>query len=93
MTGQTYYAYQVMENASGAPLQETFDLNSGGHTLVALTGGQTLTSLGNDKMTGSATGSTTFVLNPIYGADTITNLTSARQGIHVVLRIREFLRP
>jgi hypothetical protein len=27
-------------------------------------------------MTGSATGSTAFVLNPIYGADTITNLTS-----------------
>lgn len=28
-------------------------------------------------MTGSSTGSTTFLLNAIYGADTITNLTSA----------------
>ena len=56
-------------------LQETFDLNSGGHALVALTGGQTLTSQGDDKMTGS--GATTFVFNAVYGADTIANLTSA----------------
>ena len=28
-------------------------------------------------MTGSATGSTTFVLNAVYGADTIANLTSS----------------
>ena len=57
--------------------EETFDLNSGGHSLIALAAGQTLTSLGDDKMTGSATGATTFVLNAVYGADTITNLTSA----------------
>ena len=75
VTGATYYSYQVEDNPSGAGLQETFDLNSGGHSLVALTGGQTLTSLGDDKMTGSATGTTTFVLDAIYGADTITNLT------------------
>ena len=75
VTGEPYNAYQVEDNASGAALQETLDLNSGGHDLTALTGGQTLTSLGDDKMTGSATGSTTFVLNAMYGADTITNLT------------------
>jgi hypothetical protein len=45
--------------------------------LIALTGGQTLTSLGEDVMTGSATGSTTFMLNAIYGADTIANLTGS----------------
>ena len=46
--------------------------------MIALASGQTLTSLGDDKMTGSsATGSTTFVLNAIYGADTITNLTNS----------------
>jgi hypothetical protein len=77
VTGQTYYAYQVTDDASGNGLQETFDLNGGGHTLIALTGGQTLTSLGNDKMTGSSTGSTTFALDAIYGADVITNFTSA----------------
>jgi hypothetical protein len=77
VTGQTYNAYQVTDSASGAALQETFDLDSGGHTLIALTGGQTLTSLGDDKMTGSSTGSTTFALNAIYGADVITNFTSA----------------
>jgi hypothetical protein len=75
VTGQTYYAYQVTDDANGNGLQETFDLNGGGHTLIALTGGQTLTSLGNDKMTGD--GATTFALNAIYGADVITNFTSA----------------
>ena len=77
VAGQTYSAYQVKEGASGDPLTETFDLNSGGHTLVALASGQVLTSLGDDRMTGSSTGSTTFVFNAVYGADTITNLTSA----------------
>jgi hypothetical protein len=77
VTGATYNSYQVEDNASGAGLQETLDLNSGGHRLIALTSGQTLTSLGDDVMTGSATGSTTFVLNAIYGADTITNLTGS----------------
>jgi T5SS/PEP-CTERM-associated repeat protein len=77
VTGQTYNAYQVTDDASGNPLAETFDLNSGGHSLFALASGQTLTSLGNDKMTGSSTGSTTFALNAIYGADVIANFTAA----------------
>ena len=79
VTGQTYNAYQVMENASGDPLQETFDLNSGGHTLIALAGGQTLTSLGEDKMTGD--GATTFVLNAIYGADIDHQLHERRHDL------------
>ncbi len=77
VSGQPYTAYQVMDDAGGQALQETLDLASGGHDLIALTAGQTLTSLGNDAMTGSASGATTFVLNAIYGHDTITNLTSA----------------
>ena len=54
VAGQTYNAYQVTEDANGKALQETFDLDSGGHTQMALAAGQTLTSLGDDKMTGSA---------------------------------------
>ena len=77
VSGQPYTAYQVMDNAAGAALQETLDLASGGHDLIALASGQTLTSLGNDTMTGSASGATTFVLKAIYGQDTITNLTAA----------------
>ena len=65
VTGATYNAYQVTETAAGGGLSEVFDLNSGGHTQIALASGQTLTSQGNDKFTGSSTGSTTFVLNPI----------------------------
>jgi hypothetical protein len=77
VTGQPYYADQVEVTPGGAGLQETQDLNSGGHDLIAMASGQTLTSLGDDTMTGSATGATTFVFNAIYGADTIANFTSA----------------
>ena len=77
VNGQPYYAYQVEETPGGAGLQETLDLNNGGHDLIGLASGQTLTSLGDDVMTGSATGSTTFVLDAIYGHDTIANLTSS----------------
>jgi hypothetical protein len=75
VTGESYYSYQVEDNTSGAMLQETQDLNSGGHDLIAKASGQTLTSLGDDTMTGD--GSTTFVLNAVYGADTIANLTGS----------------
>jgi hypothetical protein len=77
VTGASYYSYQVEDNPSGAMLQETLDLNSGGHDLIATASGQTLTSLGDDTMVGSATGSTTFVLDAVYGADTIANLTDS----------------
>ena len=88
-----YYAYQVEDNPSGAGLQETLDLNSGGHDLIAMASGQTLTSLGDDMMTGSATGSTTFVLNAVYGADTIANLTSSDIVSMPDLGVRELHRP
>ena len=77
VTGASYNSDQVEDNPSGAELQETLDLNSGGHDLIAMASGQTLTSLGDDTMIGSTTGSTTFVLNAVYGADTIANLTSS----------------
>jgi hypothetical protein len=75
VTGASYASYQVEENASDVALQETVDLNSGGHDLIALASGQTLTSLGDDRMTGN--GGTTFVLDAVYGADTIANLTGS----------------
>ena len=68
---QADFLARVTFDASGKPLQETFDLNSGGHAKVALAPGQTLTSLGNDKMTGSATGATTFRFDGVYGAGAI----------------------
>ena len=71
VTGQNYYADQIVTDGSWVSQQEIFDLNSGGHALDALVGGQTLTGLGDDTMTGF--GATTFLLNPIYGADTIAN--------------------
>ena len=77
VTGQPYYADQVEVTPGGAGLQETLDLNSGGHDLMGDGERETLTSLGDDTMTGSATGSTTFVLDAVYGADTIANLTGS----------------
>ena len=78
VTGASYNSYQVEDNASGAALQETFDLNSGGHALIALASGQTLTSLGDDTDDRQRDGmTTTFVLNAVYGADTIANLTNS----------------
>ena len=77
VTGATYNAYQVEDNASGTGVQETLDLNNGGHTLYALVSGQTLTSQGDDTMVGSSAGATTFLFDGIYGHDTIANFTSA----------------
>jgi T5SS/PEP-CTERM-associated repeat protein len=77
VTGASFNAYQVEDNASGTGLQETLDLNNGGHTLYALVAGQTLTSQGDDTMVGSDAGATTFVFDAIYGHDTIANFTTA----------------
>jgi hypothetical protein len=77
VTGQTYYAYQMTENASGTGVQVTADLNNGGHKIQALVSGQTLSSVGDDLMIGSSSGATTFLFNPIYGADEISNFTTA----------------
>ena len=85
VTGETYHAYQVVTDATGTAQQMIIDLNSGGHALNALVGGQILTSLGNDTMTGS--GATTFALDPVYGADTITNFGA---GDTVSLSAQEF---
>jgi hypothetical protein len=86
--GASAYAYQVEENPSGTVvLQTAYDLNNGGHAIVAGAAGQTLVSQGDDRMTGSATGATSFVFNGIYGADTITNFTSAD---HVSMPSSEF---
>ena len=85
VTSQNYYADQIVTDGSWVSQQEIFDLNSGGHALDALVGGQTLTSLGEDTMTGS--GATTFALNPIYGADTITNFVA---GDTVSLSAQEY---
>ena len=85
VTGANYYAYQQTDNASGVLMQETVDYNSGVHTIQAFVGGQTLTSLGNDGMTGS--GATNFVLNAPYGPETITNFAA---GDTISLPLAEF---
>jgi hypothetical protein len=79
ISGQSYFAYQVEDNAAGAAQQETLDLNSGGHETYALTNNQTLVSQGDDVMVGDATAgtTTTFRFEAIYGAETIQNFNTS----------------
>ncbi len=79
VTGATYNAYQVEENASGALMQTTYDLNNGGHAIVGAQSGLTINSLGNDTMTGGGSGET-FVFNGVYGQDTITDFANYATG-------------
>ena len=79
VTGANYYSYQVEENAQGALMQTTYDLNNGDHVLVGAQNGLTIASLGDDVMTGGGS-SETFVFNPIFGADKITDFAAHDSG-------------
>ena len=79
VSGANAYAYQVTDNASGAGLQETFDNRDGSHRIIGLANNQTLTSIGDDKMTGGGSGAT-FLLNAVYGHDTITDFSTYATG-------------
>jgi hypothetical protein len=80
VTGARYYAYQVDENASGVAQQEILDNNDGSHTMIGLgAAGQTFTSIGDDTFTGGGA-SETFVFQPIYGSDTITDFYQYTSG-------------
>ena len=79
VTGQSYNAYQVTENASGVTQQKTIDNNDGTHTIVGFANGQTLTSLGDDTLTGGGANET-FVLQPAFGHDTVADFSSHLTG-------------
>ena len=79
MTGASYYAYQVEENASGGLMQMTYDLNNGGHAIVGAQNGLTINSLGDDTMTGGGSGET-FVFNGVFGHDKITDFSNYTTG-------------
>ena len=77
--GVSFSAYQTIEDASGNALQEIVDNNDGTHTIVGYQANQTFMSIGDDTITGNATGDT-FVFNPIFGQDTITDFASHLAG-------------
>jgi probable HAF family extracellular repeat protein len=90
VTGASYYAYQVSENASNVALQETLDNNDGSHTIIGFGGvDQTFTSIGDDTITGGA-GFETFVFHAIYGADTITDFYKYTASDKISLPSSEF---
>ena len=64
---------------SGELRWETAQLNNGGNQITGVADGVTLISHGDDVMTGGGS-SETFVLNAIFGADTITDLASHASG-------------
>jgi hypothetical protein len=79
VTGASYYADQIEENAQGALVQTTYDLNNGGHAIIGAQSDLTLTSVGDDVMTGGGS-SETFVFNPIFGSDKITDFAAHDSG-------------
>jgi T5SS/PEP-CTERM-associated repeat protein len=80
VSGTSYYAYQVQENASGVAQQEILDNNDGSHTIIGLgAAGQTFTSIADDTFTGGGANET-FVVTPIFGSDTITDFYQYTSG-------------
>jgi hypothetical protein len=80
VTGQPYYAYQVDENGSGVATQEVLDNTDGSHTIIGLgAADQTFTSIADDTFTGGGANET-FVFQPIYGSDTITDFYQYTSG-------------
>ena len=75
-----YYAEHMTESAAGAGLQVTYDNNDGTHTILGYGyADETFTSVANDTFTGGGANET-FVLNSIYGADTITDFSQYMAG-------------
>jgi hypothetical protein len=80
VSGASAYAYQVEDNSSGVAQQEIYDNNNGSHTIIGLGAvNQTFTSIADDTFTGGGA-SETFVFQPIYGSDTITDFASYLTG-------------
>jgi hypothetical protein len=80
VSGAGYYAYQVDENANGIAQQEILDNNDGSHTIIGLgAAGQTFTTIADDTFTGGGANET-FVFQPIYGSDTITDFYQYTSG-------------
>ena len=88
-TGVTYDLTSAPEDAytpgsahydvAGDLRWETAELNNGGNQITGVADGVRLVSHGDDVMTGGGA-SETFVLNAIFGADTITDLASHASG-------------
>jgi len=70
---------RVHYDAAGALRWETAELNNGGNQITGVADGVTLISHGNDVMTGGGS-SEKFVVNAIFGADTITDFASHATG-------------
>ena len=80
VSGASAYAYQVEDNAGGVAIRETYDNSDGSHTMIGLgAANQTFTSIANDTMTGGSAAET-FVFNPVYGHDTVTDFSSFLSG-------------
>jgi hypothetical protein len=80
VSGASAYAYQVEDNAGGTAQQEIYDNNDGSHTIIGLgAANQTFTSIADDTFTGGGANET-FVFQPIYGADTITDFYQYASG-------------
>ena len=80
VSGASYYAYHVTDNAAGSATQEIFDLNNGGHAIYAFAAMQFLTSQGSDTFVGQGFANETFILKPVYGHETFADFATQLTG-------------
>ena len=79
ISGGTYYAYEVEQDASSALRAETLFNTDGSHSVYGFQNGITLAALGNDTMTGGGA-SVVFDLQSVFGHDTINDFYQHMTG-------------
>ena len=77
--GQGFSAFQIVKNAAGAVQEEIVDNDDGSHTILGFQNNLTFNSIGDDVFTGGGSGET-FVLQAVYGHETITDLVTYLSG-------------
>ncbi|MGO8798071.1 MAG: glycoside hydrolase family 113 [Roseiarcus sp.] len=83
-TGKKYSAWSNTYDSSGRRaaadlLSRTYDMNSGAHVIDGYADGQTFDSSADDRMTGGGARET-FVFNPGFGADEVTDFAEHLTG-------------
>jgi hypothetical protein len=79
VTNEPYSSYFYLVDSAGHVASQTTTNTNGTHRIKGFENDVTLTSVHNDTMTGGGS-SETFVLNPLYGQDTITDFASHDMG-------------
>lgn len=80
VAGQDYYAYQIHDGPGYDELAETEDLDSGGHRVIGFGSYVRFLWTGDNAVITGNGSNETFVLKPVFGADTITDFSRHETG-------------